>query len=187
MAQTPGHWAPLDGSSGLCRPLTTCRRRGPQTPALAGRHYPELRPSLHSLSWRSSGGLSCLCRSHGAHCSSWGYWRGKREGFSTQEDKIATRHHCPQSPMEKCPGQQLPQPRPRQPPPSLGEARTHSGAEPASSSVWVRSPATCKRRTGIRGASCPAGPCPVSPTGHVGNQAPPWDLYTQNELSGVTA
>lgn len=60
----------------------------------------------------------------------------------------------------------------------LSEARTHSGAEPVSSSVQTRSQVMCKRRTGVRCGSCAAG------TGHLGRQSHPWDMDPQNELWG---
>lgn len=137
-------------------------------------HPVTLLPSLTcSLSWRSSGGHSCLCHSC-ARCSSWGQ-EGAFQCSGGQDS-------CPPRPVTDGGASRsaappiLPTPPPH--PPTLSKARTHSGAEPVSSSVQTRSQAMCKRRTGVRGGSRAAG------TGHVGRQSHPWDMDRQNELWG---
>lgn len=149
--------------------------RGTQPPALPGQepplppcHAPHL---THLLSWHSSGGHSCLCHSC-ARCSSWGQ-EGAFQCSGGQDS-------CPPPPEEGASRSAAPPilPTPPPHPTPLSEARTHSGAEPVSSSVQTRSQVMCKRRTGVRCGSCAAG------TGHLGRQSHPWDMDPQNELWG---
>lgn len=131
-----------------------------QEPSLPPCHAPHLTHLLTQLAflWRMFLSLSFMCPL---------LFLGTGEGFSV----LRRTRQLPAPPVtdggasRSAPPPILPTPPPH--PPKLSQARTHSGAEPVSSSVQTRSQAMCKRRTGVRGGSCAAR------TAHVGRQSNP--------------